>query len=232
MLFRSLVLGAVSASDEGSYSVTVTNALGSVTSNAASLIVVGAPAITTQPGAASVAEGNTATFSVAASGNSLRYQWLRDGTTITGATASSYTTGNLSLSDNGAAFSVLVYNAAGVVFSQSATLTVTAAAPAGLTAKAVATGYGSSFAVDPDGTVWAWGYLVDPATGGYKASSPWATQPVKVQGLSGVKSITAVSESGAFYALHDDGTVSAWGRNDVGQLGDGTTTTQIGRAHV
>ena len=31
-----LMLGAVSASDEGSYSVTVTNALGSVTSNAAS----------------------------------------------------------------------------------------------------------------------------------------------------------------------------------------------------
>ncbi|MEQ1848407.1 MAG: hypothetical protein ABL983_22850, partial [Nitrospira sp.] len=57
-------------------------------------------------------------------------------------------------------------------------------------------------------------------------AAPWATTPVRVQGLTGVRTVALSSESGAFYALHTDGTVSAWGRNDVGQLGDRTTTTR------
>jgi Regulator of chromosome condensation (RCC1) repeat len=48
-----------------------------------------------------------------------------------------------------------------------------------------------------------------------------------VRGLTGVRTVALSSESGAFYALHTDGTVSAWGRNEVGQLGDRTTTTRL-----
>ena len=116
---------SVSALDAGAYQVRVSNALGEVTSAAAQLLVVGAPAVTLQPASVSVTAGSSASFSVAASGDALRYQWLRDNVAIVGATGTSYTTPTV-LGDNGARFSVLVYNSAGLLFSQAATLTVTA----------------------------------------------------------------------------------------------------------
>ena len=102
---------------------------------------------------------------------------------------------------------------------------VAAGGPVPLTATAIAAGFWNSLAVATDGTVWAWGNNVDPTTGGYSAST-FATVPVQVQGLTGVKAVALSSDSGAFYALHTDGTVSAWGFNEVGQLGDRTTTTR------
>jgi len=101
------------------------------------------------------------------------------------------------------------------------------AGPVPLAATSIAAGFWNSLAVATDGTVWAWGNNVDPTTGGYKAAAPFATTPVQVQGLTGVSTVALSSESGAFYALHTDGTVSAWGRNEVGQLGDRTTTTRL-----
>lgn len=96
-----------------------------------------------------------------------------------------------------------------------------------LRAQSVTAGYYASFVVEL-GTrkVWAWGYQVDGVTGGFNTGAPanWATKPVQVQGLSDVDQVVAVSESGSFYARHTDGTVSAWGRNTVGQLGDQTVT--------
>ena len=80
-----LTLG-VTGSDAGSYAVTVSNPLGSVTSNAAALTVVGAPVIAPRsPAAQSVTAGGTAGFSVAASGSGLRYQWTLNGVAIVGA---------------------------------------------------------------------------------------------------------------------------------------------------
>lgn len=125
-----LTLTGIVAEDAASYSVTVGNGLGSVTSNAATLTVLGVPAISSQPAATAAVAGNTASFSVAATGAGLRYQWLRNNVAIAGATDASYTTLVLTEADSGALFSVLVYNGAGVVFSSAATLTVTAA-PAG-----------------------------------------------------------------------------------------------------
>ena len=85
-----------------------------------------APSITTQPANVSVTGGNTATFSVAASGSApLSYQWQKNGTAIQGATSASYTTPAVSSSDNGATFAVVVSNSAGSVTSNNATLTVT-----------------------------------------------------------------------------------------------------------
>ncbi|HEY1127964.1 MAG TPA: immunoglobulin domain-containing protein [Roseateles sp.] len=122
-----LQFASVSGIDAGKYTVTVSNTAGSVTSVAAELIVVGVPAITTQPAAQTATVGGTATFSVVASGNALRYQWTRNAVAIVGATAASYTTPALAAGDNGAVYGVLVYNAAGLVFSQNAVLTVNAA---------------------------------------------------------------------------------------------------------
>ncbi len=122
-----LLLAKVTSLEAGRYTVTVTNVAGSVTSTAAQLILVGAPAITTHPAASSAVEGGTVVFSVSASGEALRYQWMRNGAVVEGATAGTFTTGPLTLADSGAVFAVLVYNAAGLVWSQPAVLTVTAA---------------------------------------------------------------------------------------------------------
>lgn len=96
-----------------------------------------------------------------------------------------------------------------------------------LRAHSVTAGYYASFVVEL-GTrkVWAWGYQVDGVTGGFDAANAagWARKPVQVQGLSDVDQVVAVSENSSFYARHTDGTVSAWGRNTFGQLGDQTTT--------
>jgi hypothetical protein len=91
-----------------------------------------APAITTEPGSQNVTVGHAATFSVVATGTTpLSYQWQRNGTAITGATASSYTTAATTLADNGATFKVTVTNSSGAVTSAVATLTVSAAAAVG-----------------------------------------------------------------------------------------------------
>jgi hypothetical protein len=88
-----------------------------------------APAITTEPGSQSVTVGQTATFSVVATGTTpLSYQWQRNGTAITGATSSSYTTAATTLADNAASFEVTVTNSIGAITSAAATLTVSAAA--------------------------------------------------------------------------------------------------------
>jgi len=86
-----------------------------------------APAITAQPGDSSVVKGQTATFTVEASGTApLAYQWRRGGANISGANGASYTTGATGDADNGATFSVVVSNAVSAVTSSAATLTVLA----------------------------------------------------------------------------------------------------------
>src|SRR6266404_3025379 len=86
-----------------------------------------APSITTQPASQTVTVGQTATFTVVATGTSpLTYQWKKNGTSISGATSSSYTTPATTSSDNGAQFTVVVSNSAGSATSSAATLTVTA----------------------------------------------------------------------------------------------------------
>ena len=84
-----------------------------------------APAILTQPSNQTVAEGQTATFSVVASGSSpLSYQWQKGTSDIAGATSASYTTPTTGLSDRGSTFRVVVSNSAGNATSNAATLTV------------------------------------------------------------------------------------------------------------
>jgi Abnormal spindle-like microcephaly-assoc'd, ASPM-SPD-2-Hydin/Immunoglobulin domain/Immunoglobulin I-set domain len=124
---------ATVASDNGaSFTVTVTGTSGSVTSNAATLTVNAPPAppsITTQPANRSVVVGQTATFSVTATGaGTLAYQWKKGGTAIGGATSSSYTTPATTSGDSGTQFTVTVTNSVGNTTSNTATLTVTAAA--------------------------------------------------------------------------------------------------------
>ncbi len=88
-----------------------------------------APNILTQPANQSVGGGQTANFSVVASGISApTYQWLKNGSPLAGQTSSTLALINASANDV-AAYSVIVSNAAGVVTSSSATLTVGNNAP-------------------------------------------------------------------------------------------------------
>ncbi len=83
-----------------------------------------APLITAQPQSISIAQGNTATFSVSASGAGLSYQWRKNTTPINGATAATYTISNVT-SANAGNYSVVVSNSFGSTTSNTAVLTVT-----------------------------------------------------------------------------------------------------------
>lgn len=88
------------------------------------------PSITTQPQSATVTEGESVSFSLAASGSGLSYQWQQssDGgqswTDISGATSVSYKTGATTLQMNGTQYRCVITNAVGSVTSAAATLTV------------------------------------------------------------------------------------------------------------
>lgn len=117
-------IASASALDAGLYQVRVSNSAGPVFSSPSQVILLGAPAITTAPAAAAATEGNVASFGVVASGDAPRYQWTRNNVAIAGADAASYTTPALTLADSGAVYGVIVYNGAGIVFSQGAVLSV------------------------------------------------------------------------------------------------------------
>ena len=122
------------ADDGAQFSVVLGNNAGTVTSDKARLTVTTtavAPSFTTQPLATTVTAGQTATFSVQATGTApLRYQWKKNGTPIDGATNSSFTTPATSLADSGTGYSVEASNDLGTATSNMAILTVTTTAPA------------------------------------------------------------------------------------------------------
>ena len=117
------------ADDGAEFSVVVSNSAGTVTSDKATLTVTAvavAPSITSQPFAQPVTAGQTATFSVEATGTApLRYQWKKNGNPIDGATNSIYTTPATLLTDSGTEYSVEVSNQAGTATSSVGILTVT-----------------------------------------------------------------------------------------------------------
>jgi hypothetical protein len=144
-----LTIAALTGGDAGSYSVAVGNALGTVASNAAALTLLGMPAITAQPQPVTQTAGGTATFSVTASGQGLRYLWLRNGVPAAGGTAAQLVTPALTQGDSGAVYSVIVFNAAGGVVSNTAVLTVN---PVVVSASVLAGNIGSRAYVDGSGS--------------------------------------------------------------------------------
>ena len=108
-----------------SYWVRVSNGAGSVDSDTATVTVLPAPSIDTQPQDTTILSGQTADLSVVASGSSLSYQWYQGSsgntTTPVGTDSASFTTPALT-SDT--SFWVRVSNGAGSVDSDTATVTI------------------------------------------------------------------------------------------------------------
>ena len=128
-----VITGTPTAAAIATYTVTGTNKGGStsvglsITVNALSLL------ITTQPADQSTSVGQTATFSVVATGTgTLSYQWSRGGLPLVGAIQATYTTPAVLLADNGSTYTVQVSDGFGNhVTSTPATLTVLSTAGPG-----------------------------------------------------------------------------------------------------
>jgi hypothetical protein len=75
---------ATAVTSNVTYTVTVTSSTGCSTTGSTTVSVVSGASITTQPAALTKCQGDTATFTVAATGAGLTYQWRKDGVAITG----------------------------------------------------------------------------------------------------------------------------------------------------
>ena len=133
-----LTLAAITVSNSGNYSVVVTNAFGSVTSQIAALTVtlfgaIVAPTFTVQPSNVVASAGGQAVFRVRATG-AASYHWFRNGAaltnnlTVTGTGSNILTIANLSANDAGVYFATAA-NAAGSANSSNATLQVNVPVP-------------------------------------------------------------------------------------------------------
>lgn len=119
----TLTVSNAEPGDAGSYRCVVSNSSGSVNSLQATLTVIDAPVITTQPASVLVSAGFPASFSVSANGRPpLNYQWLRNGSPV-GANSSTLTLAAAVVGDAGQ-YQVVVTNITGAVTSSVATLTV------------------------------------------------------------------------------------------------------------
>jgi len=88
-------------------------------------------------------------------------------------------------------------------------------------------GLDTGFAIKEDGTLWAWGRNNFGQLG--DGTTVNRHTPVKI--MDGVSDVStgAHLRVGTLYqtfAIREDGTLWAWGRNDFGQLGDGTTVNR------
>src|ERR1051325_2567475 len=135
----SIPVSFTAPSTPGSYSVVMqmNNSAGNFFGQQVSLsinVVNPAPSITSQPGTATVNPGQTATFTVGASG-ATSYQWRKNGVNlgnggnISGATSATLSVANAQLSDGGF-FDVVASNSGGSVASSQAQLLLTATASA------------------------------------------------------------------------------------------------------
>lgn len=189
------------------YRAVFTNAAGTATSNAATLVVHVPPVVTEQPQSTIVEVGEGAVFEAAASGYpapTLQWEVSTNGgvtwSALAGATSERLAIASAQASESGHELRATFTNAAGKATSEAATLTVAT----------------NKF----DAVAWGENLFRQLGDGSFNASS---AVPVPVSGL---KFVTAVAAGGRHsLALLANGAVLAWGDDEYGQLGDGGTLT-------
>jgi hypothetical protein len=128
----TLTIGSTTASQNGyRYRAVFANSVGTATTTSATLTVLYAPTVSTNPTSQSVTQGQTATFTVAATGNpapNVQWQVSTDGgntfTNIAGATSTTLTISSTTTSQNGYKYRAVFTNSVGSTTTTVATLTV------------------------------------------------------------------------------------------------------------
>lgn len=90
---------------------------------------------------------------------------------------------------------------------------------------AIAAGGFHTLALKNDGTLWAWGYNEDGELG--NGTNLNSNYPIQVKNFNGASFINVIAIAAGKYhtlALKSDNTVWAWGYNEDGELGNGTTS--------
>ena len=162
-----LSLSTVTTGDEGSYTVIVTGTCGNSISDPAVMTVNVPTVITSHPVNQILCEGQSAVFSVTATGSNITYEWRKDGVPVTDLAGkiSGSSTQNLSISDVNssdiAVYTCLVTGGGGALNSNTASLTVhptTALVSQPAASKILCTGENAYFTVEADGDnlVYSW----------------------------------------------------------------------------
>lgn len=122
----SLTITGVAVADGATYTCTITNSKGAVTTTGVVLtITLVAPAITAETATpVALTEGDTLTLSVTATGTAKTYQWKKGGVVIGGATAATYT--KTSVTGDAGTYTCVVTNSGGTVTSTGIVVTVAA----------------------------------------------------------------------------------------------------------
>jgi hypothetical protein len=211
----TLTLYSVKETDCGDYSVIVGDAVGSVSSNVATLTVQPLPVISIQSAVRQLLHpGQSLSMSVKAAGTgSLNYQWHRNNRPISGQNAPTYNNSSgVTMADSGI-YTVAVTDNVGTKRASIYVLVMPSSAQirewgyGGETSRdlanvmAVSAGGDHSLELKPDGTVVAWG----------SNSNGQASVPI------GLTDVVAVSAGGFdSLALKADGTVVKWGISNYG----------------
>lgn len=150
---------------------------------------------------------------------------VRDCVVFVGSTISAGANHSCALSTTGAAY-CWGYGGHGQLGTGSFVTSFTPVAvrmPDGVSFTEIAAGAEYTVALSTTGTVYAWGWNLYGELG--DGSTSVRPSPVAVTMLSGVRfsDISANPEGRSTLAVSTDGHVYAWGANESGQLGDGTT---------
>jgi hypothetical protein len=205
-------ISSTTASSAGQYSLVATNWLGSTTSTVAALTVISPVSITTQPTAQTVITGNTATFSVVATGSApLTYQWSKDGVAISGATAASYALASTTAANAGS-YTVLITNSVGSVTSAPATLTVN---PAGVAPSITTQPLGQSLGLGTSAT------LTVVAAGTSPLAYQWSKNGTAITGA------TSASLTFSSLSASDAGSYTVVVSNALGSVGSSAASLTV-----
>ena len=236
----SLTIANVQSADAGTYSVIVSNSLGTASSSNATLTVnsiLVAPGIITQPAGHLVYQGDNAFLSVVASGTGpLGYQWRKNGTRLTENSHLSGTQSNLltiisALTNDSGRYTVVITNNAGSITSQVATLTVTNPTTWMMTVQIVGSGSvspnynGQALTIGINYTMTATagtGYVFSQWTGGIYSTVP-ALNFVMQRGLS----LQANFVPSPFIPLQGTYNGLFYDTNGISQLGSGFVTVVL-----
>ncbi|MCW3019561.1 MAG: hypothetical protein JWN10_1869, partial [Solirubrobacterales bacterium] len=237
------IASAKTSEDGDEYRAVLTNAAGSVTSEAAKLTVHDVPKLTQQPAGVTVEEGHPASFEAAATGfpaPTVQWELSTDSggswSPVAGATATKLTIASVSGSESGDEYRAVFTNAAGAATSTVATLTVSAfpVVTEQPTSTTVEVGQGAQFEATASGfpTPSVQWEVSSNGGAGWSAVAGATADQLAVEDVQASQSGNqyraaftntagrAVSEAARLTVADHHFRVVGWGSNSSGQLGD------------